>query len=336
MSEFLKFTPLEYLKIDMANNFSKKLDHSNFEERINWWDENQNRLNLIIDEAKNPALFYAGLQAYKCYKSNTDTGYLIGLDAASSGIQLLTILINCKTSAKTAGYIDNQRVDIYSTLYGRMNNDKYSHEQVKLAIMTSFFSSKKEPRKLFGDNTPDLKQFYNILETSLPGCRLLNLGLESLWNNNALIHEWELPDNYQVKIPVKEKVEAPFKFLNKTRYIQKEVNKTSDNYRSLAANCVHSIDSFIVREIHRRVNYDPEQLVYTTSLFGSSQKEIEERGKDIMVNKLWNLYQKTNILSLRIIDYLDEFNIHLINTEVLANLINKLPLKKFELLSIHD
>lgn len=336
------FTPIEYLKIDIANNFSKELDYSNFNTRIDWFNSNEKNLSSLVQEANNPALFYAGLQAYKAYLKNEPIGYPICLDATASGIQLLTCLMNCEISAINSGLIGEHRIDIYSFLYTQMEGDQYTRDEVKAAIMTSFYSSKREPEKLFGKNTPELEKFYKVLSDNLPGPFILNKSLETLWNKNALEHCWELPDNFQVKIKVTEEKTFTFNFMGETFFIDKKVNKPSNNYRSISANIVHSIDSFIVREVNRRCNYNIETILYVYDLLGSdkailSSEPRRTKGKDIMVERLWNHYLETNILSLRIIDYLDKENINIItDLKILEELVTSIPMLPFEVLYIHD
>jgi hypothetical protein len=335
---FKEYTALEYLKIDIASNYDTKvLEKSNFETRINWFDSNEQNLDILVESAENTSLFFAGLQAYKKHLNNEPTGYLISLDACASGIQLLSVLIGCEKSIALCGLNNNNRIDVYTTLYDMMgfNTNTFERKPVKQAIMTTFYSSQAEPKKLFGENTPELAKFYSVLEKELPGPWMLNKALEALWSNLKLSHDYILPDGFNVHLPVMVDVEESFKLNNQTFSIKTKINKPSDNYRSISANIIHSVDGFVVRELHRRCNYDPKKLVYITSLFGLKSKSNKTK-EDLMVNHLWNNYLETNILSLNILEYLNEDNIGLIDTEVLAKLLLTLPMKPFELLSIHD
>ena len=56
------FTPVEYLKLDLANNFG--LDKENWDKRIDWFNQNEPNLEKLIDKAENPCEFYAGILAY--------------------------------------------------------------------------------------------------------------------------------------------------------------------------------------------------------------------------------------------------------------------------------
>lgn len=330
------YSNLDYLAIDLANNFSGDLDKLDFEDRISWFEENKHKLSTLVNKAENPSLFYAGTLAYQDISKGKPTGYLISLDACSSGIQVLSALSDCESSATLCGLNNEHRVDVYTAIYEKMScNKKFTRKQLKDCIMTTVYSSQAQPIKLFGKDTSDLEKYYEVLETNLTGCYYLNKLIETFWNNKALSHDWVMPDGFDVHIPVMEKKIISFKFREEIHEIIQKVNKTSDNYRSLAANTIHSIDGFIVREISRRCNYNPKQINYITNLFGNTNQSFE-RQKDFQVIKLWDLYKKTNILSLKILDYLDKDNFGLADGEKIAELILSLPIKPFKVLSVHD
>jgi hypothetical protein len=144
-----------------------------------------------------------------------------------------------------------------------------------------------------------------------------------------------MPDGFHVYIPVKEKVEKQFTFLNQQHKIIVEENKYSDNYRSLCANTVHSIDSFIVREFVRRTNYNEDQLLNILTL-SPKEHDGRERTKDIKLNNLLMLQKETKFYSLEILEYIDEYNINLIDMVQLRSMIESLPSEPFETLIIHD
>ena len=78
-----QFTGREYLMIDIANNFG--LDKKKWNERISWFKENQDKLEDLIKDADEPALFFAGVQAWRQVERGEPIGYPVSLDATSSG-----------------------------------------------------------------------------------------------------------------------------------------------------------------------------------------------------------------------------------------------------------
>lgn len=250
-------------------------------------------------------------------------------------IQILSAFMGCRKSSEVCGLISTDRQDAYTNIYRKLvKDDRLDRKDVKSAIMTSFYSSTAQPQKVFGKGEL-LDQFYATLEFDLPEAYLLNKSIETLWNNKTLVHEWIMPDGFHVYIPVKEKVEKSFTFLNQEHKIIVEENKYSDNYRSLTANVVHSTDSFIVREMLRRCLYNEEQILNILTL-SPKEHDGRERTKDVKLNNLLMLQQETKFYSLEILEYIDEYNINLIDLDQLRSIIETLPSEPFELLTIHD
>ena len=80
---FQEFSGKEYLKIDIANNMG--LDKEDWDVRLAWFDENESRLDTLVKQAEEPALFFAGITAWQKVCKGEPTGYPISLDATSSG-----------------------------------------------------------------------------------------------------------------------------------------------------------------------------------------------------------------------------------------------------------
>lgn len=80
---FSEFTGKQYLQIDIASNFG--LDKKSWNDRLSWFQKNEPKLEELLQEAKEPALFYAGVKAWREVQAGKPTGYMISLDATSSG-----------------------------------------------------------------------------------------------------------------------------------------------------------------------------------------------------------------------------------------------------------
>jgi hypothetical protein len=100
----------------------------------------------------------------------------------------------------------------------------------------------------------------------------------------------------------------------------------------------HSIDGMIVRELARRCMYDSKYIQQLTDsinkvdTFGWSNS----REKDKMAIMLWKHYKDSGYLSARILDYLDEMNLANVDHLIILNLIKSLPVKAFNVISVHD
>jgi len=134
------FTPTEYLMIDIAGNFG--LDKESWTDRISWFQTNEPLLKNLIDQAEEPALYYAGVQAYRTASQGKPISYPISLDATASGAQILAILVGCSKSASLCNVISTgDREDLYTNIYEIMcarlgTVSKIDRADVKQAIMT--------------------------------------------------------------------------------------------------------------------------------------------------------------------------------------------------------
>ena len=77
------FTPRQYLQIDISNSFG--LDKKDWSERLQWFDENQHQLESLLKQAETPALYYAGVMAWRDVNQGIPSGYPVSLDGCSSG-----------------------------------------------------------------------------------------------------------------------------------------------------------------------------------------------------------------------------------------------------------
>jgi hypothetical protein len=336
---FQTFTGREYLKIDMANNYG--LDKLNWDERLQWFNQNENQLDQLVQSAKEPALFYAGLKAYRDVEAGLPTGYMISLDATSSGLQLLAALTGDRSAAQLCNVVDvGARQDAYQRIYQHMqlvsqDTSKIAPEDVKQAIMTAFYSSVAVPRKVFGEGAL-LDIFYDTMKLMAPGAWELNEAFLSFWDPTAFKHSWILPDNFHVHINVMNQMKETVKFCGQPFDVYYYVNTPLPEGRSLGANTIHSIDGMIVRELSRRCDYDPARIKMMRHWLKGPVGTSAGSTDDEMVFLLWRHYQETGYLSARILQHLRPANLGLTNTADIIELLDSLPEKPFKVVSIHD
>lgn len=337
-----RFTPLEYLKIDIANSFG--LDKLSWADRIAWFDQHTNEMAEMINQAEEPALFYAGCKAYNDALNGVPSGYMISLDATSSGLQLLAVLTGDRLASELCNVVSTgKREDSYTAIYQRMLaiiNDvsKISRDDTKQAIMTSLYSSRAMPKKIFGEGAL-LDVFYHTMESSAPGAWELNEAMLGLWNSNAHSHDWVLPDNFHVHVKVMDRVKETVNFLNEPFEVFHHINRPTKDGRSLGANTIHSIDGMIVREITRRCDYDMAKITALYELLetdGSTFGRGTKNEDDKLVLTLWDHYLSTGYLSARILDHLTEDNLGHVDGAVIHELLETLPERPFKVVSIHD
>jgi len=127
-----KFTGIEYLMIDISNNWGN--DKLTWEERFNWFEDNQMCLDSVADEADNPILYRKAVRAYRKALKGEPTNHPVSLDATWSGGQLMAVLLRCEKTARACNLINTgKRADIYTTVKNVMNN-KFSMDNSRQDI----------------------------------------------------------------------------------------------------------------------------------------------------------------------------------------------------------
>lgn len=337
-----KFTPKEYLKIDVANSFG--LDKKSWQERISWFDENEDKLSELMYQADEPAMFFAGVQAWEAVKRGEPIGYPISLDATSSGLQILAALTGDTSAAQLCNVINTgNREDAYTRVYEFMlsvvgESAKVEREDTKRAIMTSLYGSQAVPKEVFGEG-----MLYNVFISSMkllaPAAWELNETFLNLWDPTALVNSWVLPDNFHVHVKIMTKITEVVHVFNEPIDTVRQINAPVEKGRSLGANTIHSIDGLIVREIVRRCSYDPEQVRRVKGILeGRKEMETFTSSENFeMVKNLWGNYKYSGYLSARILDYIDEDSVFgLDDRQPVLELIESLPKKPFTVITVHD
>lgn len=332
------FTGKQYLQIDIANNYG--LDKEDWDARLDWFAQAEGNLEHIVKDAEEPALFYAATEAYRKAQRGEAIAYPISLDATASGLQILAALTGCRKSALLCNVVDaGKRMDAYTALYQLMlqrvgDTAKIERADVKKAVMTAFYASKAVPKRVFGEGEL-LHKFYETVSTEAPGAWELNESLEAMWNPNALSNDWVLPDGFHVHIKVMDAVTESIHFLNEPFDVSHRENMPKKEGRSLPANATHSIDGMVVREMNRRCNYNPVTIARLKQEMFSKNMSMN-RPRDQKVIELWKRAEESDFLSARILGYLDRDNAGHVDPKAIMKLIQKLPKRPFELLSIHD
>jgi len=96
--------------------------------------------------------------------------------------------------------------------------------------------------------------FYEALAVRLPGAVECMNDMQSCWQPNALKHEWTLPDGHVASVKVMEGINKKIEIdeMDHATFTHRAyVNQSIKRGLSLAANIVHSIDGYVVREMYR-------------------------------------------------------------------------------------
>jgi len=337
---FQTFTGREYLAIDIASNFG--LDKVRWDERLKWFNDNEANLENLLHKAKEPALYHAGVQAWRDVQDGKPIGYMISLDATSSGLQFLAALTGDHLAARLCNVVDTgEREDAYEVIYQEMirrtgGTAKIDREGNKQAIMTALYSSTAVPKEVYGEGAL-LDIFYKTMNDLAPGAWELNEAMLGLWNPTALSHDWVLPDNFHVKIKVMARAKEVIHVLDRPIDIYTKVNAPMAEGRSLGANTIHSIDGMVVREMTRRCDYDRDQVIDVLNILArDAEAGPSDPMKDAMLARLWDHYKQSGYLSARILDYITAQNVDMIDRTPVIDLIESMPKRPFKVVSIHD
>lgn len=347
------FTGWQWLLIDAASQFG--LDKKTFEERIEWAETNLTNLEGFIDQAETKPLYFKAVTAIRKAQKGMPTGHMVGVDAVCSGIQIMSVLTGCVSGARATGLIDpDVRSDAYTQTTKAMavilgGNIDVSRKDAKSALMTSYYGSKKTPKDIFGEDTPELHAFYEAAMEVAPGAWELLQDLLASWQPYALSHEWKLPDGYDARVKVMQKHEARIEvdeLDHATFTYEFYENQGSKSGLSNVANMTHSVDAYILRSMHRRCNYDAFKVAQAMSLI---ETELLERTKGTNLPQVYSheqvgyyveQFQRSSVADVVILPHLDWDTVRALDTEHLEKLAaiitGMLQYKPFPLVTVHD
>lgn len=352
------FSGIEYLAIDVANSFGN--DKINFELRIQWVKDNLHQLEALenhpdIDKKALP-LYRKAVMSLRAAMAGKPIGHTVGLDAACSGMQIMSCMTGCIAGATATGLVDPEnRKDAYGEVTTTMNKQqgilvKVPRKKAKDAVMTSLYGSKAEPKKVFGEETPELNAFYQAMGIVCPGAWTLLDDLLNSWNPYAKVHAWKLPDGFDARVKVMQKLEKRIEvdeLGHATFTYEFFVNEGSKTGLSNVANVVHSVDAYVLRSMIRRCNYDVQVAVNASSALALEMKSrlsgISKQVAVVTGTKLAyyiDQYNRSGIADVVILPYVNYETVNQLSSEHIQKLIDIVAMmlqhKPFELITIHD
>lgn len=270
---------MKYIQHDIANSYG--LDKATFEAKEQFVKDNEGfRLKLVLTnpnksvllkEAKEPLLFYKAVDKYYQAKENKEINYFSKIDATASGMQILAICSQSKKLAKYTNLTDNTKCyDYYIEAKKALKlKEKKEHKVIvrklfKKAVMTYWYNSKAVITK----TSESLKELgYDISEEQLTEAiekcsfgahkikELANKLFEAIPKKVTNI-EYVMPDGFIVDIPMlkpKSMSVSTSKYSATFRYYTNEYHYET-NHRAIIANIIHSIDSYVCRQMIRKLS----------------------------------------------------------------------------------
>jgi hypothetical protein len=269
------FTAKEYIDISIAN--AMQMDKLTWQERLDWVEENEENLLVGVLNTKEPYQLMAAVDAKRCADEGEPTGYIMGLDACSSGIQIMCLMAGDLVGARLCGLINTgDRQDVYKTYLDDMTNElgdlPFTRTDIKGVGMKVLYGSRAEPRKVLKDPLI-ISSFYEAIERNTPICTNLLFAFLACADDTAKSYKWTLPDGHEAETPVTKVITYTFKVpeLDNHPVTHKITeNLPKDRDVSIPANAIQSIDGYIVRELGLRCNHNPNQLKRIISLIDNT------------------------------------------------------------------
>ncbi len=185
-----------------------------------------------IDTFAEPILGAKALRAYHETKQGHKTGYVMSIDATASGLQIMSALSGCKDTARVCNMINTGN-----------REDVYQMIADKMNVLLN---------GKYSVNRKDVKK----------PCM-------------TTLHQWELPDGHIARVPVTEMTDVRVEIDeldHRTFTYRYNRQQPSENFRSLVANIVHSVDGFVAREMIRRCD---TEIVHIHDCFVFSPDQLQ-------------------------------------------------------------
>ncbi len=277
------FTPAQWVLIDAANHMG--FDKKHLAERL---EEGRKLLATVqagdevaikaaLADADNSAGLAAAIVNIQCILDGRPVRHWVGLDAASSGPQLLSTLCKCVRGMLNTGVIGNDNVpDLYSALLKELLpfNPDATRNMVKHVTIPFVYGSNNKPREVFGED--GAKEYVKAYQAALPAAFLARKIALNAWDNEALFYEWTLPDGHTAHIKVTEKTEIVGSVMGQTIAYLRKANMVSEFQMFLPARLTHSYDAYMCRELTARADYNRVQVMLARDALNRMEGTMSE------------------------------------------------------------
>ena len=218
-------------------------------------------LEQYQSKAKEQMAYAAAMQAYKDAINGVPSGFICGMDAGASGVQMLSVLTGDLKAAQLTGLAsEEQRGNFYKAVTDCIDMDALDLEadDVKQSVMTAFYMSEKIPEEVFGAENMDV--FADALMECAPLCYELLLEVRDLHQElGKTSYEWTMPNGFHVYTPtiVTDKLTTLEMLGGSFRYETKSI-EYDESYKGLLANLAHSTDAYVSDEVGDRTGYNED------------------------------------------------------------------------------
>lgn len=276
------------------------------------------------------------------------------LDRCSSGACDISLELRCLTGLKSVGAVNDSKVpveeqkpgNLYQLMvdeFNKRNGTHYTKNEFKEAVIPFYYCGDKDVSRLFNGDLKLIQSFHDVYKKFLPKAYAFRQACIDAWEPCWTKLCWTLPDGYQVMIPVTDLEEGEAQwYCNHKKYskkfklpVIKGLEKGRNKTRSIAANIVHSLDAWELRELSMMCYMDKN------SALASVQRCV---GGTVPMNptlqRLYKMYQLFGIASARALVVLGKtdkcYDIPADFLSALEEVALHLPKKGFKIRHIHD
>lgn len=261
------------------------LDKEPIPSQIAWFNAQEEFDTTQWDE---PILGRKALRAYQDALEGKPIAYWMSLDATASGLQIMSVISDDVHSGLSVNLGGADRHDIYQQVADDMNrqlpkDQHVTRADVKKPLMTKFYNSQAMPARML--NSPErLLAFEVTLNGSLTGPLMVMELLNQCWDSEATYHEWILPDGHVAHVPVEETATYNIEddYLGDITFSIRE-RTTTEYYRSLCPNVIHSIDAYVARQMILRADFDLAHIHDCFVFHPNYHDEVLELYKEILI-----------------------------------------------------
>ena len=282
-----QYTPYEWLLINVANLAGH--DKLSWGKRIQWTSDNYNQLESLIEEASKPYQYSEAVKDLRKVEQGEEVTLPIFLDATASGISIMAILRHDRKTAFATNVINNgvrnDPYSIFATQFG------ITRQEAKDALMPYFYSSIATPLSIIGKER--FGEFLNKIEIEYPGPCLVLSTMESLHREDVDYVHWIAPDGHECHVKYWKPVDKSIETVSFGKFTYRIYTQSpTDNYRSLAANFIQSLDAYICREMVRMSHEQGFEIMTIHDSFGCLPSHVDKMRKNylLVLQKLaqWN------------------------------------------------
>lgn len=309
-------SPMDWLMVDVARSYG--LDKATWAERWQWTMEHPE----FQQGAKEPFLYKSAYEALEKAYRGEPIDHTVSLDATASGIQCLSLMAQDSKSALGVNLGSDRVHNIYRNVQAEMGGE---YEAVKQATMTHFYESVLTPMQLFGDNYP---KFLEAMQVAMPGPTAIRDAIASCMDCREQ-YRWTMMDGYEVIMDVTTPFNCSMDIGEGHKIEWNEHRKAPVKTKGLTANVTHSLDALVLREVLRRTHCE-----YTWYLHEQPFEELRE--KDIILMQHVLRWQRTQFVSVALLDYCDVHNQHLVPNALKAAIDARTMVWNMYVQPIHD